>query len=289
MARVGELDRCHRLAPIRQRFLQRDRPGCAAGFRTAAAHLAVDADEPARQPEAVEDARHLIDAKALGDARQIELERRPLARAASGAVKLQQIGGCGASAGKRDDRGGVSAARGGAEAPCLDETADADVERPVGVAPDVERRHEHGHQFLGQRHPIVRLRLVEPHEIGVGLPGRHLAIDPVDGCGERHLDRSDIQVVCSVKDRGPARAHGRPVQAGTRQGHGLSRHLRDTFHRTSAPLHRGRGGQPLARLPPPRPRPWPRHRRPAPGHRSQWRHGPPVRQPGCDPGCSRAR
>jgi DNA-binding response OmpR family regulator len=76
---------------------------------------------------------------------------------------------------------------------------------------------------LGRRHPLAHRRRVDPHQVAVGLPGRHLSVHFVQGRLQRRGDRVGIDTRLCVEQCRPTRAHPRAVQRDART---LSRHLR---------------------------------------------------------------
>jgi hypothetical protein len=69
--------------------LERNGPGAAVGLRADGAQFAVERRQRMAHPMALQHLGHAIDRVALGDAAQVDRERRVLARAARRQVELQ--------------------------------------------------------------------------------------------------------------------------------------------------------------------------------------------------------
>ncbi|KGS20662.1 hypothetical protein X941_5758 [Burkholderia pseudomallei MSHR5569] len=115
------------------------------------------------------------------------------------------------------------------ESPSIDERADADVERVVRLAADFPRAHEHRGEVRADRRPASGRRAIEPRQIRIGLPVRHLRVDRPHRRVEGGRDRPRVGRRRRVELRAVARAHRRAACAAAiqpRAGRPFNRRLR---------------------------------------------------------------
>ena len=139
-----------------------------------------------------------VDAIPLGDAVQVERERRRLSDKAGRRVDLERmVGGRPVGRHRGADPVGCRCVR--PEAPGRHRVAHADVEGSVRGAPDLEPEPQYLPQPIRHRHPRAHGRRVEAHEVAVGLPGGHLGVHLVDGGLQCRAGRRRVEA-CAAKN-----------------------------------------------------------------------------------------
>ncbi len=207
---------------LRVRPFDRDAPCRSVRPKAERTHFAVDPDKGVFDPVIAKCLGQPVDPVALGDAVQIQRDAGGLAHVV--AVQLQNLM-------RRAARGlhrcTDAIGRGGLrpEAPGRHRVPHAGVEGPARGAPDLEAEAQDVSKALGHRHPLAHRRRVDPHQVAVGLPGRHLSVHFVHGRLQRGADRVGVDARLCVEQCRPTRAHRRAVQS---DGRALSRHLRHT-------------------------------------------------------------
>ena len=219
------------------RLFYRHAPGLAIGSGRARAHFAVDADQVAGDGPAIEAMRQLVDAKTLGNARQVERQRPALAHLQSIQIHVQCLGGGAVRFAMpgRDLRRWRALRR--TESPVLHQLANGHVEGAARFAADQQPRSEHLRQLPRHGKPGVFRRGVQAAQVRGGIPGRHLPVDPVDGGKQAGADGGQVRLSARIEYGRVAAAHGFAIQAVAPQ-RGFRRRLHDTFLFPAAPLHR---------------------------------------------------
>ncbi|EWS54213.1 hypothetical protein X551_02993 [Methylibium sp. T29] len=191
-------------------------PRLPIGPAAHAEQLAADLDERVAATQPLQRTRDGVDRIALGDRRQVDVGAAILACTALLDVELHALP---ADAAARHlqiaFRRRIAARRVGAEAPEVDRGADGRVVGPTGGARQFERVLQHAEEGLGQFLPAARRGAVVAAQVGVVLPGAHLAHHQV----QRDLDRlADLAAGRAGRGRrmpvlhAPAGAHRRPAQ-----------------------------------------------------------------------------
>lgn len=207
--------------------LHRDAPAGSIRLWPASTQFAVDRDEIARYAAGLENTSQLIDSVALGDAGEIERDRSMFACAFSNWIKLKgEMGWRSQPRTGRCDGVGIGNARSWPEAPGRDEVADADVEGSVGKPADLQRRRQYGCELAGHVDPCPCRRPIEPHKVGVWLPGGHLAVDRIHGPLESEVQISEMPFFLREEHRRIACPHSGTTDHPSDEV-GFSTHLRD--------------------------------------------------------------
>ena len=208
-------------------LLQRHGPGTTARLPPHGAQFTVQCHQRMAHPLLLQHRRHAVHRVALGDAAQVDLHRRVLACAALGGVQLQAgMGGWMGGTACAADGGGIGRGARRAKAPGVHQRTHADVEGALAQAADVQCAGQDVQHLARQVHPSTHRRVVQAHQVAVGLPGRHLRIHPLHGSGQVLAQGVPLRLGPWCAGDGPARTHGGPVQRGMPSGSGFRTHLR---------------------------------------------------------------
>ena len=220
----------------RCRLFYRHGPCLAIRSGRARAHFSIDTDQVAGDGPAIEAMRQLVDAKTLGDPRQVEHQRRALAHLQSRQIHVQRLGGRAVRFAMlcRDLRRWRALRR--TESPVLHQLANRHVEGAARFAADQQPRSEHLRQLLRHRKPGIFRRRVQAAQVRGDVPGRHLPVDPVDGGKQAGGDGGQVRLSGRIEYGRIAAAHGFAIQAVAPQRM-FRRRLHDTFLFPVAPPH----------------------------------------------------
>ncbi len=207
---VAERDACRDAG----RGIDLDLPGLAVGAVADTAQFAAHFNEKILEAERLQSSGHLVDRKALRDAREIEryaarlqdrilggIEGEPLP--ADARARCREIGGRG-----RRWRWRCVGVR--SETPESDQGADGRIDRAIALRSPLQCAGKHFGEFGRQRVRAAGGGAVEAADVRVGFPGAHLGDHAVQRglcAGTNAVERNQERV---VEPERPRRAHGSP-------------------------------------------------------------------------------